>query len=148
MNSKEIPTQSAGKQNTEYFIQLVRTAMADDIVSKQETELLKRLGEMLGFSDAKIKNLIETTSKTDYIPPVDLSTRFNQVHGIVKMTMADGTIDKNEMRLASSFAIKSGFDENEIPKLLLLLIDGIKQDKDENELFEVYIKGQKRSIRI
>ena len=148
MKTKEFPYQSTEQQNTAYFIQLIRTAMADDVVSKQETELLMKLGPVLGFSNEKIENLIESTSKTDYISPAELSERFNQVYGIVKMTMADGTINKDEMRLASSFAIKSGFNENEIPKLLILVIDGIKQGKDDTELFQTYLKGQDHSIRI
>ena len=54
------------------------------------------------------------------------------------MTLADGAIDKNEIRIATSFAIKSGFDEDEIPSLLLLLINGIKKGKNESELLENY----------
>jgi hypothetical protein len=59
------------------------------------------------------------------------------------MVLSDGIIDKNEMRLATSFAIKSGFNENEIPGLLLLLISGIKQGNDEDDLFELYKKSRK-----
>jgi hypothetical protein len=60
--------------------------------------------------------LIATTDKSDYIPPYELSERFEQVYEIVKMMLADGVVDKNELRLASGFAVKSGFIENEIPR--------------------------------
>jgi hypothetical protein len=138
MNSTEIAEHSSEKQNIAYFVHLVRIAMVDDRVSDPELQLLRRLGKALGFSDVKTESLIDTTGKSDYVPPVELSERFEQVYGIVKMTLADGHIDKNEMRLATGFAIKSGFQENEIPKLLLMLIDGIKQGKDDKELFENY----------
>ena len=59
------------------------------------------------------------------------------------MTLADEIIDKNEMRLASSFAANSGFKESEIPNLLVLLIRGIKQGKDVEDLFETYKKENK-----
>ena len=140
MKTLEFSDQSVQKQNIEYFVHLVRIAMADDVVSDPELELLRRTGKKLGFTDLEIKNIIETTGKSDYIPPADLSARFEQVYGIVKMTMADGKIDKNEMRLASNFARKCSFNENEIPKLLLLLIDGAKQGKDDAALFEIYRK--------
>jgi hypothetical protein len=39
--------------------------------------------------------------------------------------------------------MKSGFTENEIPKLLLLLINGIKQGNDDDDLFELYKKDRK-----
>jgi hypothetical protein len=141
MNTMEISDQPVQKQNVEYFVQLVRIAMADDVVSIPETDLLRRTGKKIGFTDIEISNIIETTGKSDYTPPSELSERFEQAYNIVKMTLADGAIDKNEMRLASGFAIKSGFKENEVPKLLLLLIDGAKQLKDEKELFEKYKKG-------
>ncbi len=131
------------KQNKEYFVHLVRVAKADDIVSHHELELLIRIGRKLGFTEPEINSLFETTGKSDYIPPYELSKRFDQVYEIVKMTLADGLIDKNEMRLASSFAFKSGFWEDEIPILLVNLIQGIKEGKEEEELFEEYKSKRK-----
>lgn len=131
------------KQNIEYFVHIVRIAKADDIVSNTELELLHRIGRKLGLTDPEIEKLIETTGKSDYIPPYELSKRFDQVYEIVKMTLADGAIDPNEMRLARGFAVKSGFTETEIPNLLSLIIEGIKAGKDEDDLFESYKKGRK-----
>lgn len=131
------------RQNTEYYIHLVRIAKADDIISNTEFELLQRIGRKLGFTDPEIENLIATTEKSDYIPPYELSKRFEQVYEIVKMTLTDGSIDNNEMRLANSFAVKSGFHDNEIPNLLAMLIHGIREGKDEEELFELYKKGRR-----
>jgi hypothetical protein len=134
---------STKKQNIDFFVHLVRIALADDIISKNEMELLHEIGTKLGFSDHKIDDMIATTDKSDYIPPYELSERFEQVFEIVKMMLADGLVDKNEMRLASSFAIKSGFIETEIPRLLVLLINGIKDGKNEEELFEAFRKGRR-----
>ncbi|MCX6327434.1 MAG: hypothetical protein NT144_12425 [Bacteroidia bacterium] len=131
------------KQNIDYFVHLVRIAKADDVISNHELELLHRIGKKLGFADPEINNLIESTGKSDFIPPYELSKRFDQVYEIVKMTLADGLVDNNEMHLARGFAIKSGFNENEIPNLLVLLIRGIKEGKDEEDLFELYKKEKK-----
>ena len=143
MNNIDFSDHSIKKQNIDYFVHLVRIAKADDIISNPELELLNRIGKKLGFSDLAIDNLIESTGKSDYIPPYELSGRFEQVYEIVKMTLADGVIDKNEMRLASSFASKSNFKDDEIPNLLVMLINGIKQGKDEEDLFEQYKKYKK-----
>jgi uncharacterized tellurite resistance protein B-like protein len=131
------------KQNLEYFILLIRIAKADDTISPAESELLYKIGRKLGFSDSDISNLISTTEKADSIPPNELSKRFEQVYDLVKMVLVDGKVDKAEVHLATSFAHKTGFNENDIPKLLLLLINGIKQGKDEKELFEQY-KGDRK----
>ena len=128
------------KQNIEYFVHLVQITKADDNISNTELELLHRIGRKLGFTDPEIETLILTTAKSDYIPPYELSSRFEQVYEIVKMTLVDGAIDKNEMRLACGFAVRSGFKESEIPKLLSLIIRGIKEGKDEDDLFKEYKK--------
>jgi uncharacterized tellurite resistance protein B-like protein len=130
------------KQNIEYFVHLVQIAKADEIINNNELELLHRIGRRLGLTDPEIDRLIET-GKSEYIPPYELSKRFNQVYEIVKMTLADGAIDKSEMRLATAFALKSGFNENEIPDLLGLIIRGIQEDTDEDDLFETFRKTRK-----
>lgn len=144
MNILEHTDHSVKKQHIEYFVQLIRIALADDIITEREMELLHRMGKKLGFTEPEINNIIGTTGKSNFIPPYELSTRFEQVYDVVSMTLADGVIDKNEMRLASSFAANSGFKESEIPNLLVLLINGIKQGKDYEDLFEVY-KRQRKS---
>jgi uncharacterized tellurite resistance protein B-like protein len=131
------------KQNTEYFTHLVRIAKADDHISINELELLNRIGHNLGFTDPEIAELIDTTDKSDYTAPYEFSKRFEQVYEIVRMMLADGVIDKNEMRSVNGFAIKSGFKESEIPHLLVMLIHGIREGKDESELFEIYKKERK-----
>jgi hypothetical protein len=133
----------AKKQNIDFFIHLVRIALADDVITDNETKLLNRLGKKLGFTDLEIQTMIDSTSKSDYIPPSEFFKRFEQVYDIVKMTLADGIIDDNEMRLASNFARNSGFTENEIPKLLVLLISGIKQGRSDEDLFDEF-KKQRR----
>ena len=56
------------------------------------------------------------------------------------MVFADGKIDDNEMRLATGIALKSGFLEEEIPVLLALLINGVRNGDDEDDLFILYKK--------
>jgi uncharacterized tellurite resistance protein B-like protein len=131
------------KQNKDFFVHLVRIAKADDIMNHSELTLLNRIGKNLGFTEPEINNLIETTSKSDYDPPYELSKRFAQVYEILKMTLADGHIENQEMRLAKEFALKSSFNETEIPSLLVLLINGIRDGKDEEELFEIFMKRRK-----
>jgi uncharacterized tellurite resistance protein B-like protein len=131
------------KQNLEYFVLLIRIAMSDGAICATESELLYKIGSKLGFNNIDISNLIATTEKAECIPPDEFSKRFEQVYDLVKIMLADGTINKTEVRLANGFAAKIGFNENDIPKLMLLLINGIKQGKDEKELFNSYDRKRK-----
>ena len=132
------------KQDKEHFMNLIQVALADGVLDKSESDMLHRFGRRMGFTDPEIDNLIEASSKTAYIPPYELSKRFEQVYDIVKMILADDVIDKNEMRLANGYATKSGFTEMEIPGLLSLLITGIKEGKDEDDLFEQFKKQKNK----
>lgn len=131
------------KQAREYFVHLVNIALADDVITDNEMDLLHRLGKKLGITIPEMNNIIQKTAKSDFIAPYELSKRFEQVYDIVKMILADEVIDENEMRLATNFALKSDFKESEIPALLDMLINGIKQGKDEDGLFEAYLKERK-----
>ncbi len=146
MNILDYTNHPIKKQNIEYFVHLVRIALSDDKIANAEMALLHRMGQKLGFTELEIDKLIETTGKSDYFPPYELSERFEQIYDIIKMALIDGVIDKNEMRLASNFGLISGFKESEIPYLLVLLISGIRQGKDQEELFEVY-KKQRKSVK-
>jgi hypothetical protein len=131
------------KQNKVFFVHLVKIAMADGIIWQAELEFLHRMGRKLGFTEPEIKTLIDNAARQDYDPPYELSKRFEQLYDIVSMTLADGIIDDQEMRLASGFAEKSGFKESEIPALLIMIMRGIKEGRDEEDLFEVYKKTRK-----
>ncbi len=138
MNILDSHTDAVVKENTLYFIHLIRIALADDIITTKELELLHRVSKKLGFTVEETDHLIMTTGKSDYTPPTGLRARFDQVYEIVNMTLADGSINKNEMYLASGFAAKSGFNEKEIPIMLVLLLNGIRQEKNKDELFNEY----------
>lgn len=127
-------------QDKAHFIHLIQVAMADGKVDETEKEMLQRLGRRMGFTDPEMDDLIESTKNSMFVPPYELSKRFEHVYDIVKMILADGKIDNSEMRLATNLALKSGFLEQEIPGLLILLIDGIRKGKDEEDLFEAFKK--------
>ena len=140
MNHLNSSYQKVDQQNADYFVQLVHIAIANNIISDSEMELLHRMGKKLGINDLEIDTLIEKTLELDYVPPEKLSARFEKAYGFVKMIMADGNMDKNEMQIVNGFIVKACFPENDIPNLLLLLIKGIRQNKNVDELFKLYLK--------
>jgi hypothetical protein len=120
-NSKE--------RETEHFIQLICIAISNSIISRTERELLYRMGGRLGFS-----------VNSEYVPPDKPSIRFEHAYDLIKMTLADGSMDKNEMKLVNWYMAKAGFKESEIPRLILLLLKGIKEHKSREELLAIYMK--------
>ncbi|HLN73070.1 MAG TPA: TerB family tellurite resistance protein [Prolixibacteraceae bacterium] len=128
------------KQDKEHFKHLVDIAMADGTIEDQEHKMLNRIGKNLGLTNAEINDLIDSSKNAAYNPPYELKKRFEQMYAIVKMVLADGKIDSNEMRLATNIALKSGFTDAEIPVLLSVLIGGVRNEEDEDDLFDQYRK--------
>jgi uncharacterized tellurite resistance protein B-like protein len=131
------------KQAKDHFLNLLQVAMADGVIDQTESDMLHKFGRKMGFSESEIDALIASSSTITINPPYEFDKRFEQVYDIIKMVLADGVIDENEMRLANGFALKTGFTESEIPGLLDMLIVGIQDGKDEEELFEIYRKRRK-----
>ena len=131
------------KQGKEHFKHLIEVALADGVLEDQELKMLHRLGKNLGLTQAEIDDLLNSTKNSGYNPPYELKERFEQMYTIIKMVLADGKIENNEMRMATNLGLKSGFTESEIPVLLSVLIQGVKNDEDEEELFKTYRKRLK-----
>ncbi len=128
------------KQDKDHIIHLIQIAMADGIVDDKELKMLQRLGNEMGITDPEITDLLENSKKSAYIPPYEFSKRFGQIYHVIKMVYADDKVDSHEMRLATLIGLKSGFSEEEMPFLLTLLITGVKNNENEEDLFELYKK--------
>lgn len=128
------------KQGKEHFIHLVQVAKADGKVDERELAMLNRIGSKFGLTETEIKELLLVDKSSDYIPPYELSKRFEQIYDIMRIVCADKKIDESELDLVRSLALKSGFNETEIPLLTTVLIEGIKKDEDEEDLFTLYKK--------
>ena len=140
MNFLEQFDHPSRKQDKEHFGHLIQIAMADGKIETSELEMLHRFGGKLGLTTQEVDDLLETSKKSAYVPPYEFEKRFGQLYDVIKMVFADGKIDNNEMRLATGIALKSGFTEQEIPVLLALLINGIKNGDNEEDLFDLYKK--------
>lgn len=131
------------KQNKEHFLHLIQIASADGIIDDSELQMLNRIGRNLGLTEAEIKDIFDSSKQSDYHPPYELAKRFEELYRVVQMILADEEIAKEEMHLANILGVKSGFKEDDLAVLLPLLIDGIRNNQDEEELFIQYKKKRK-----
>lgn len=131
------------KQDKAHFIHLVQIANADGKIDDAEISMLNRLGSKLGLTQPEIDELLLSDKQLAYIPPYELSKRFEELYDVVKMVFADGEVGDEELKLAGNLAMRSGFAEEEIPLLLSVLTDGVKSGEDEEELFARYKKRRR-----
>lgn len=128
------------KAGKEHFLHLIQVAKADGVIDKMELDMLHKMGKRLGLTDPEIDELIDKKDSKTFIPPYSLEDRFHQLYDVVAMALADGVMFSNEIKMFKRLAVASNFDDNDAEKLLNLLVNGIKQNKSEDELFHIYKK--------
>ena len=131
------------KQDKEHFLHLIQIASVDGIIDDAELKMLNRIGKNLGLTDPEIRDLFDSSRHSAYVPPYELSERFEQLYRIVQLILADDEIAREEMHLAKILGLKSGFSEDDLSILLPLLVDGIRNGQDEEDLFNAFKKRRK-----
>lgn len=126
------------KSSKEHFLHLVQVANADGVIDKSESEMLHRMGKHLGLTDPEVDDLISKKDSKTYTPPYELEKRFHQLFDVVAMALADGMLYKNEITMIKKLAIASSFNEADTDKLVNLLVNGVKYNKSEEELFKAF----------
>ncbi len=140
MNFSDFITHTGKRINKEHFIHLVQVSKADGTINPSELKLLHKEGKKFGLTDPEIDTLIRNEDRHSYIPPYSLRDKFDQLYNVAGMILADETITEGERKLLNRYAIEAGFNDKTIPKLIDLLITGIKNGDDEETLLKEFKK--------
>lgn len=126
------------KESKEHFLFLIRVARADGVIDKSESKLLYRIGKRLGFTDPELDDLIQSKESKIYSPPYALEERFHLLYNVVAMALSDGILYDSEIRMIKLLAIASSFNDKDTERVINLLVNGIKYNKGEEELFKAF----------
>jgi hypothetical protein len=140
MSFSDFVTPCGKRVNKEHFIRLVQASRADGKIQPAELKLLHKEGKKFGLTDPEIEKIIEKESKHHYDPPYSLHEKFDQLYNIVEIVLADNELSEGEMKLINKYAIEAGFEDKTIPKLIDLLVKGVREDKDEETLLKEFRK--------
>jgi hypothetical protein len=140
MNFSDFIKDNGKRVNREHYIHLLQVSRVDGKIDPAELELLHREGRKFGLTDPEIDRIIEAEANHHYNPPYSLAEKFEHLYNIAEMIVADDVVTEAEKRLLTRFAIEAGFTDKTITKLLDLLLTGIRQGEDEEQLFNRFKK--------
>ncbi|HEX2919574.1 MAG TPA: hypothetical protein VHO50_00260 [Bacteroidales bacterium] len=140
MNFTDFVTHHGKRVNKDYFITLIQVSKTDGKIAPAELEMLFKEGKKFGLSDPEIEKLIELEGKHVYHAPYSLSDKFEHLYNVAVMILADEVVTENEKKLLKRFAIEAGFEDKAIDKLIDLLLQGVREDTDEEALFAKFKK--------
>lgn len=134
MSFSDFITHHGKNVNKDAFIHLVQISKSDGIIQNDEFELLHKEGKRFGLTDPEIDNLIKAESTHSYHPPYSLDEKFEQLLQTAEMILADDIVSEGEMKMIRKVAIAAGFRYEIIDELITILINGVRNNEDHDEL--------------
>jgi hypothetical protein len=140
MNFSDFITHHGKRVNKEFFFNLIQVSKSDGKIAEAELKSLYKTGKKFGLTDPEIDQMIIAEGNVHYVAPYSLEEKFEHLYNVATMILADNIIDDSEKRLIRKFAIEAGFNDKVIDKLLNLLFEGIRNNENEESLFDRFKK--------
>lgn len=138
MNFSDFITNHGKTVKKNAFIHLVQISMADGKIDKEELKVLHKEGKKFGLTDPEIDALIESEKDHHYHVPYSLEEKFEHLFSIAEVILADEVVKETEKKMFRRFAIEAGFKDSKIDGIIDILLDGVKNNTDEEELFKKF----------
>jgi uncharacterized tellurite resistance protein B-like protein len=117
-------------RNKSHFSAIVRVAIADGALSKEEKEFLDKLAVRLEISKAEYEEILENPSKYPINAPYLHSQRLERLYDLSRMVYADHILGPKQKHILTKFAVALGFTPGNVSfiidkamSLLMLNVD-------------------------
>ena len=133
MSIAEFFESGAMKEHQGAFRNLVMIARADGVVSESEQAMLNRMASRLDVTEEHIEEILENPAKFPIYPPHTVQDRRERMVDLVRMAMADGEFDEQELRVLTRCSIGLGYNEEEVAQMVnrirFHLMEGLERDE-------------------
>ena len=119
-------------RNKGHFSAIVRVAIADGDMSKEEKEFLDKLASRLEISTAEYEEILENPLKYPINPPYLHSQRLERLFDLTRMVYADHILGPKQKEILTKFALALGFTPGNVSyivdKALSLMLMNVDSD--------------------
>ena len=140
MSISDLYSSGAHKRDLGHFSNIVKLALADDIITDEELLLLDRMARRLNISDSDFKRVLIKPEKYAMNPPVGYEKRIERLFNLTKMIFADSEVTGDEAQVMRKVAIGLGFPTDNAEKVV---DEAIHLAMNDNDL-EDFTKAIKR----
>lgn len=144
MSISDLYSSGAHKRDLGHFSNIVKLALADDIITDEEQRLLDRMARRLDISEGDYKEILKNPTKYSMNPPVDYDRRIERLYNLTKMIFADSEVTGDEAKVMQKVAVGLGFPTDNAEKVVDEAIHLVMNDND----VEDFIKAIKRVNKI
>lgn len=133
--------------NRDHFLHLVQVAKIDGQILREELEMLHRFGRKFDLTDPEIDEMIKSESAENYHPPYSLEDKFYELYNITELILSDDVVSEREKRMIRRYAIAAGLPEDLTESLCRILMEGVRNETDEETLFKEFRKIVRNKFR-
>ena len=105
------------KRNIAHFASIVKLALADEVITKAEEKLLKRVAKRFHILEDKYNEIIENSKTYPIETPQNYNERIEYLYDLAKMVYADGTASEEEAKVLRKICIGLGFPIDNVEKV-------------------------------
>ena len=98
----------------EHFQNLVAVAFADGILDEEEEDILYEKADEFELPEDQVEELINNAEDLEFIVPLNMEDREDQLADIVFMAMIDGDLHEKEYKLCLSISERLGLDKDDL----------------------------------
>lgn len=121
------------QRNRDHFASIVRIALSDGIISKEEEAFINRTAINLEIEEQEVETIKANLDNYPINPPSTEQRRLERLYDLARMVFADQIADEAEKKIMNRLIIGLGFPHEEVEDIINQSFEQIQKGSDEDE---------------
>jgi len=121
------------QRNRDHFASIVRIALSDGVISKEEEAFINRTAINLEIEEEEVETIIANLDNYPINPPSTEQRRLERLYDLARMVFADQIADEAEKKIMNRLIIGLGFPHEEVEDIINQSFEQILKGSDEDE---------------
>tara|TARA_A100001011_G_C13833738_1_gene644046 strand:- start:219 stop:638 length:420 start_codon:yes stop_codon:yes gene_type:complete len=121
------------QRNKDHFASIVRIALSDGVISKEEEAFINRTAINLEIEEQEVETIKANLDNYPINPPSTEQRRLERLYDLARMVFADQIADEAEKKIMNRLIIGLGFPHEEVEDIINQSFEQIQKGSDEDE---------------
>ena len=121
------------QRNRDHFASIVRVALSDGVISKEEEAFINRTAINLEIEEQEVETIKANLDNYPINPPSTEQRRLERLYDLARMVFADQIADEAEKKIMNRLIIGLGFPHEEVEDIINQSFEQIQKGSDEDE---------------
>jgi len=121
------------QRNRDHFASIVRIALSDGVISKEEEAFINRTAINLEIEEQEVETIKANLDNYPINPPSTEQRRLERLYDLARMVFADQIADEAEKKIMNRLIIGLGFPHEEVKDIINQSFEQIQKGSDEDE---------------